>query len=109
MLAHPLSALAVDETQRREARWLVNGWMYLIDHPDENERWLDPWLDRLSSYATTYGMEMEIEELARILDCTLADLERRRKDRLATAAADLPDRTTPSHPGGLARPKWPGT
>lgn len=99
----------MDETQRREARWLVNGWKYLMDHLDESERWLDPWLDRLSAYATTYGMESEIEDLALVLDCTVADLERGRASRLAATAPDVPERTTPRHPGGLARPTWPGS
>lgn len=101
----------MDDEQRREAQWLVNGWRYLLEHPDESERWLDPWLDRLAAYATTYGMEAEIEDLAVVLDSSVADLERRALERGDRPGAFLPSRTTwlDSRVGDRARPKWPGS
>jgi len=101
----------MNDEQEREARWLVNGWRYLVEHPEESEKWLDPWLDRLSTYAYTYGMDEQLEAVARELDDWTARRLAAYQQRNPDGDGAVPDQPTRSDPpvGALARPKWPGT
>ena len=94
----------MDETRKREAAWILNGWKYLMDHPDE-EQWLDPWLARLETYAATYGMEETVEECFRgIAEWAAGRVAARRQHARDPA---LPE-SDPRHPGPLARPAFAG-